>query len=41
MALAKGMGVPGVRAESADTFAEALRRALGEPGPSLVEAVLE
>jgi acetolactate synthase-1/2/3 large subunit len=40
VALAKGMGVPGARAEDADTLVRELERALGEPGPSLIEAVL-
>jgi acetolactate synthase-1/2/3 large subunit len=38
--LAKGMGVPAVRAEDADTMVRALRRALAEPGPHLIEAVI-
>jgi len=40
VALARGQGVPGTRAESAEAFADALRRALAEPGPALIEAVL-
>jgi acetolactate synthase-1/2/3 large subunit len=40
VALAKGMGVPGARAEDADGLVRALERALGEPGPFLIEAVL-
>lgn len=39
-ALARGFGVPAVRAESAEALADALRRAFAEPGPSLIEAVL-
>jgi acetolactate synthase-1/2/3 large subunit len=39
-ALARGMGVPGVRAESAGDFADALARALAEAGPCLIEAVI-
>ena len=38
--LAAGMGVPGVRAEDADTLVRALERAYAEPGPHLIEAVL-
>jgi thiamine pyrophosphate-dependent acetolactate synthase large subunit-like protein len=34
------MGVPGVRAESAADFADALARALAEAGPCLIEAVI-
>jgi len=40
VALAKGMGVPGVRVEDADALVRELGRALAEPGPSLIEAVL-
>jgi len=40
VALARGLGVPGRRAQSADAFADALARALAEPGPSLIEALL-
>ncbi len=39
-ALARGMGVPAARAASAGEFAGELRRALAEPGPHLIEAVL-
>ncbi|HEX9354734.1 MAG TPA: acetolactate synthase large subunit [Streptosporangiaceae bacterium] len=39
-ALARGMGVPAARAASAGEFADALRRALAEPGPHLIEALL-
>jgi acetolactate synthase-1/2/3 large subunit len=38
--LATGMGVPAVRAETADAMVRELRRALAEPGPHLIEAVL-
>lgn len=38
--LARGMGVPAVRAEDAASFARALADALAEPGPALIEAVL-
>ena len=38
--LARGFGVPGERAETAGELAEALRRALAEPGPHLIEALL-
>ena len=38
--LARGFGVPAVRAETCDEFIRALRHSLAEPGPSLIEAVL-
>jgi thiamine pyrophosphate-dependent acetolactate synthase large subunit-like protein len=34
------MGVPAERATDADPLVRALDRALAEPGPSLVEAIL-
>jgi acetolactate synthase-1/2/3 large subunit len=40
VALARGMGVPGVRVDSADACATELERALATPGPSLIEAIL-
>ena len=40
VALAKGMGVPGVRVDSADALVRALERALAEPGPALIEALI-
>lgn len=40
VALAAGMGVPAVRAHTAEEFTAALARALAEPGPHLVEAVV-
>jgi acetolactate synthase-1/2/3 large subunit len=39
-ALARGMGVPAVRATTADELADALRRASAEPGPHLIEAMV-
>jgi acetolactate synthase I/II/III large subunit len=39
-ALAEGMGVPAVRATTADELVTALERGLAEPGPYLVDAVL-
>jgi acetolactate synthase I/II/III large subunit len=39
-AIAAGMGVPAVRATTAEELADALRRAAAEPGPHLVEAVV-
>ncbi len=39
-ALARGMGVPSARAQTAEEFSSALGRALAEPGPYLIEAVL-
>ena len=40
VALAAAQGVPGVRADTAETFAAALERALAEQGPFLIEAVI-
>jgi acetolactate synthase-1/2/3 large subunit len=39
-ALATGMGVPARRAQTTAEFAAALRHALAEPGPHLIEVVL-
>jgi acetolactate synthase-1/2/3 large subunit len=39
-ALAEGMGVPASKAQTAPEFAARLRRALAEPGPHLIEAVI-
>ena len=39
-ALAKGMGVPATRAETADAFNDQFARALNEPGPHLIEAMI-
>ena len=39
-ALAEGMGVPASRASTAAEFAGQLRRALAEPGPHLIEALV-
>ena len=38
--LARGMGVPAVAVDSADSLAREIERALAEPGPHLIEAVL-
>ncbi len=40
VALAKGMGVGGVKARTADEFVSALRSGLAEKGPFLIEAVI-
>jgi acetolactate synthase-1/2/3 large subunit len=40
VALASGMGVPATRAATAQELTDQLRRALAEPGPHLIEAVL-
>jgi acetolactate synthase I/II/III large subunit len=40
VAIAGGMGVPATRATTADELADQLRRALAEPGPHLIAAVL-
>jgi acetolactate synthase-1/2/3 large subunit len=38
--LAKGMGVPGVRVETAEDLAREFEWALAEAGPQLIEAIL-
>jgi acetolactate synthase-1/2/3 large subunit len=38
--LARGMGVPAWRAETAEELADQLGRALATPGPSVIEAVI-
>ncbi len=38
--LARGMGVPAVRVETAEALSESLRRAFSEPGPQLIEMML-
>jgi acetolactate synthase-1/2/3 large subunit len=40
VSLARGMGVPATRAETAEDMAEQFRSALAEPGPALIEAVV-
>jgi len=40
VALASGMGVPACRARTADELATHLRRALADPGPHLIEAMV-
>jgi len=40
VSLAKGMGVPGARVETAEDLAREFERALAEPGPQLIEAIL-
>jgi acetolactate synthase-1/2/3 large subunit len=40
VALAKGMGVDGTRAETADELVQALERAVREPGPHLIDAIM-
>jgi acetolactate synthase I/II/III large subunit len=40
VSLAKGMGVPGARVETAGDLARELERALAEAGPRLIEAIL-
>lgn len=40
VALAAGMGVRGVRVETAEALADELQKALAEPGPRLIEAIL-
>ena len=41
VALATGMGVPASRAQTAEELAEQLRWALAEPGPHLIDAMLQ
>lgn len=41
VAAAKGFGVPGVSVDDTAEFAAAFSRAIAEPGPSLIEAVLQ
>jgi acetolactate synthase-1/2/3 large subunit len=40
VALARGMGIPGSRATTAEEFTAQLTASLAEPGPHLVEAVV-
>jgi acetolactate synthase-1/2/3 large subunit len=40
VSLAKGMGLPGTRCETAEAFDAAFARAMAEPGPKLIEAVI-
>lgn len=40
VSLARGLGVPGRRVDTAEALCDALARALAEPGPALIEAVL-
>jgi acetolactate synthase-1/2/3 large subunit len=40
-ALAQGMGVDAVRSTTAEDFTAALERAIAEPGPHLIDAILE
>jgi len=40
VALAKGMGVPGARVETAEALCQELERALKEPGPKLIEMMM-
>ena len=40
VSLSKGMGVPAVRVDTAEAFVKALQRAIAEPGPCLIEAVI-
>ena len=40
VALAQGLGVPATRATTADEMSDQLARALAEPGPALIEAIV-
>jgi acetolactate synthase-1/2/3 large subunit len=40
VAVARGLGVPAERASSAEEFTPMLERAIAEPGPHLLEAVV-
>ena len=41
VALARGMGMPAVRVDTAEAFASAFARAVHEPGPCLIEAIMQ
>ncbi|RAH99964.1 acetolactate synthase large subunit [Acuticoccus sediminis] len=41
VSIAKGMGVPGRRVEDAATLCQAIRDAVKEPGPKLIEAIID
>jgi acetolactate synthase-1/2/3 large subunit len=38
--LAKGLGVPAARVDTAEQLSEAIQRAVSEPGPNLIEVVV-
>jgi acetolactate synthase-1/2/3 large subunit len=40
VSLARGLGVPGVRCQTAEAFDAAFARAMAEPGPRLIEAAI-
>jgi acetolactate synthase-1/2/3 large subunit len=40
VSLAKGMGVPGARVETAEDLTQELARARSESGPRLIEAIM-
>jgi acetolactate synthase I/II/III large subunit len=40
VSLAKGLGVPAIRVDTAEGLAQALARALQEPGPQLIDVIL-
>ena len=40
VSLSQGLGVPATRATTADELGDQLARALAEPGPALIEAVV-
>jgi acetolactate synthase-1/2/3 large subunit len=40
VAIARGLGVPASRAETAEDFTTQLERSLSEPGPTLIEAIV-
>lgn len=40
VALARGLGVPATRADTAESLTQALERAFATPGPALIEAIL-
>ena len=40
VSLARGMGVPATRAQTAEQFVHQLERSFSEPGPSLIEAIV-
>jgi acetolactate synthase-1/2/3 large subunit len=40
VSLAKGMGVPGARVDTAEELTRELERALSDQGPKLIEAIV-
>lgn len=40
VSLSKGMGVPAIRVDTAESFARALQQGIDTPGPFLIEAMI-